>query len=222
MINNVGLNNLYTERLDLKVPTMIEQHRLWQILIDNDVNQYYFPTPNRIFVKNNLDKTSIKDLKQAREIFIKELSNWDVQRPFYEQKIQSIQAGDDTQKFTWSIFLKNTDIVIGQIICQPIDNEHNAIRDVGWYIDPVYQGMGYATEAAVAMLDYMFNIVGITEIKTSAVEINSSSWRIMEKLGFEYQGLKKSTFFKDNQLLLSKNYYCNKDLFLGRTIKKKL
>lgn len=82
--------------------------------------------------------------------------------------------------------------------------------------------MGYATEAAVAMLDYMFNIVGITGIKTSAVEINSSSWRIMEKLGFEYQGIKESNFFKDNQILLSKKYHCTKDLFLNRFNENKL
>ena len=33
------------------------------------------------------------------------------------------------------------------------------IRDVGWYIDPKYQGMGYATEVATAMIDFMFNEV---------------------------------------------------------------
>lgn len=112
-------------------------------------------------------------------------------------------------------FLKGTNTVIGQITCQPKDNEPENIRDVGWFIDPNYQGQGYATEAAVAVLDFMFNEVEITDIQTSAAEINSGSWRIMEKLGFEFVGIKKSSYFKDDEILDSKEYHGNKELFLN-------
>ena len=147
---------------------------------------------------------------------MEQLSDWERQKPFYEKKIECIQAGDDSQKYTWSIFLKGTDIVIGQITCQPKDNEFEDIRDVGWYIDPKYQGYGHATEAAIAMLSFMFNEAEITEIKTSAAEINPGSWRVMEKLGFKYIGPKQSTYFKDDEILTSKEYYGNKELFLNR------
>ncbi len=205
--------NLYTERLDLRIPTMKEQKRLWEILIIEDVNKYYFPTPDRIFNKNNLKKDDINDLKKARIIFMEQLSDWDRQEPFYEKKIESIQNQDDSQKYTWSIFLKDTEIVIGQITCQPKEDENELIRDVGWYIDPQYQGHGYATEAASKMLDYMFNEIGIEEIKTSAAKINIGSWKIMEKLGFEYIGDKKSTYFDGDEILISKEYFCNKKMF---------
>lgn len=62
----------------------------------------------------------------------------------------------------------------------------------------------------------MFNEVEITDIKTSAAEINPGSWKIMEKLGFKYVGKKKSTYFKDNEILISKEYYCNKELYINR------
>ena len=176
--------NLYTERLDLRIPTMKEQKRLWEILIIEDVNKYYFPTPDRIFNKNNLKKDDINDLKKARIIFMEQLSDWDRQEPFY-----------------------------GQITCQPKEDENELIRDVGWYIDPQYQGHGYATEAASKMLDYMFNEIGIEEIKTSAAKINIGSWKIMEKLGFEYIGDKKSTYFDGDEILISKEYFCNKKMF---------
>lgn len=52
-MNKINSKNLYTSRLKLRIPTMEEQHRLWEILIDEDINQYYFPTPDRIFEKNN-------------------------------------------------------------------------------------------------------------------------------------------------------------------------
>ncbi len=222
-MNKINSKNLYTDRLELRIPTMEEQHRLWEILINEDINQYYFPTPDRIFDKNNLSKDNIEDLKKARRIFTEQLSDWKRQEPFYEKKIESIQAQDDSQKYTWSIFLKGTNTVIGQITCQPKDNEPENIRDVGWFIDPNCQGKGYATEAAVAILDFMFNEVKITDIKTSAAEINPGSWRIMEKLGFEFVGTKKSSYFKDDEILISKEYHGTKELFLNRnnSIKKK-
>ena len=195
IMHTIDSKNLYTDRLELKIPTMDEQHRLWEIIIDNSINQYYFPTPDRIFVKNNLSKDNIEDLKKARKIFMEQLSNWESQEKFYKKKIEAIQQQDDSQKYTWSIFLKGTNKVIGQITCQPKDNEPENIRDVGWFIDPNYQGKGYATEAAIAVLDFMFNEVEITDIQTSAAEINSGSWKIMEKLGFEFIGTKKSSYF---------------------------
>ena len=215
-MNKLNSRNLYTSRLELRLPTMKEQHRLWEILLDENVNRYYFPTPDRIFIKNNLNKEDINDLKTARKLFISQLSDWKRQKPFYEKKIESIRLQEDSQKYTWSIFLKNTDTVIGQITCQPKDNEPENIRDVGWYIDPYYQKQGYATEAAIAVLDFMFNEVEIIAIKTSAAVINTSSWKIMEKLGFKYLENKKSTYFKDNEILISKEYYCNKESYLNR------
>ena len=215
-MNRIDSKKLYTDRLELRIPTIEEQHRLWEILINEDINQYYFPTSDRIFSKNNLSKEKIEDLKKARSIFIEQLSNWERQEPFYKEKIESIKAQDDSQKYTWSIYLKDTNIVIGQITCQPKDNEPENIRDVGWFIDPNYQGQGYATEAAIAVLDFMFNEVEITDIKTSAAEINPGSWKLMEKLGFEFIGTKKSTYYKDDEILVLKRYHGNKELFLNR------
>ena len=62
----------------------------------------------------------------------------------------------------------------------------------------------------------MFNEVEITDIKTSAAEINPGSWKLMEKLGFEFIGTKKSTYYKDDEILVLKRYHGNKELFLNR------
>ena len=215
-MNKIDTRSLSTDRLDLRVPTMEEQHRLWEILIDEDINQYYFPTPDRIYTKNNLSKDNVADMEQARKIFLGQLLDWERQKPFYEKKIEAIEAQDDSQKFTWSIFLKGTDTVIGQITCQPKDDEPENIRDVGWFIDPEHQGRGYATEAATAVLDFMFNEVEITDIQTSAAEINPGSWKLMEKLGFEFVGIDKSPYYKDGEVLMSKKYHGTRELFLNR------
>ena len=88
-MNRINSTDLYTERLDLRIPSMEEQFQLWQILIDENINQYYFPTPDRIFKKNNLSKTNLDDIKKARRIFIEQISDWERQKQFYEDKIES-------------------------------------------------------------------------------------------------------------------------------------
>ena len=101
------------------------------------------------------------------------------------------------------------------------DNEPDDVRDVGWYLDPAYHGHGYAKEAAIAMLDFMFNEVEISEIKTSAADCNGASWGIMEKLGFTHTGYYKSTYIQDDKIVICKSYYGNKELFNNRSAKRK-
>lgn len=217
-MKNIPIKDLETERLIIKRPTMAEQFKLWSILKEENVNRYYFPTPDRIFNKHNLDKTNIDDLKQAREIFLAQLNDWERQKPFYEKKITDIQNGENSQKFTWTIFLKGGE-PIGQITVQPKDEypDNPEIRDVGWFINPEYQGQGYGTEAALEVLRYMFMDVEIDKIETSAAIINPGSWKIMERLGFVRTGEKQSTYYDENDnILMSYCYVGDKEKFLTK------
>lgn len=222
-MKNISIRDFETDRLLLKRPTIEEQFTLWNILKDEKVNRYYFPTPDRIFIKHNLKKNNINDLKKARKIFLEQLNDWDRQKPFYEKKIESINNEENSQKFTWSIFLKNGE-PIGQITVQPCDEYPNnpEIRDVGWYINPIHHGNGYATEAANEILKFMFSEVEIEKIITSAAIINPASWKIMERLGFEKYDEKQTTYYdEEDNILNSYCYYCNKNLFLNRNKTKK-
>lgn len=217
-MKNISIRDFETDRLFIKKPTIEEQFALWNILRNENVNRYYFPTPDRIFIKNNLSKDNIEDLKRARKIFMEQLNDWDRQQPFYQRKIESINAEDNSQKYTWSIFLK-TGEPIGQITVQPSDEypDNPEVRDIGWFISPKHQGNGYATEAALKILEFMFEEVEIEQIITSAAIINQGSWGLMEKLGFERTGEKQSTYFDDEDNILECYcYVCNKELSLNR------
>lgn len=221
-MRNIPIRNFETEHLLIKQPTMNEQYELWQILKDEKVNRYYFPTPDRIFEKNNLSKDKIEDMVVARKIFMDQLNDRERQKPFYEKKIESIVSGDNSQKFTWSIFTKEG-VPIGQLTVQPNDeySSQPEIRDIGWFISPMYQGHGYATEAASVVLDFMFNEVEIDKIVTSAATINPASWRLMEKLGFIRTVEKTSTYFDDDKnILKSYCYECDNEKFNNCNINK--
>ena len=223
-MKNIHIRDLESNRLIMKKPTIEEQYKLWDILRDEKVNRYYFPTPDRIFNKYKLSKDNINDLKEARKIFLKQLNDWERQKPFYEQKIIDINNETNSQKYTWSLFLQNGE-PIGQMTVQPTNEypDNPEIRDVGWYIDPKYQRQGYCSEAAQEILRFMFEEVEIDRIITSAADINEGSWKLMEKFGFEYTGDKKSTYFDDNDnILMLKCYNCDREMFLNNNKHKKL
>ncbi len=160
-----------TKRLILRSSKMEEQKRLWEILMLPEVNKWYL--------------TSSK--KHAND---PSHWTWENQEKFYQSKVLKANYND---VFVWSIFLKHeytdsgSEEVVGQVSAQE-NGEDITIRDVGWYIDPNYQGKGYATEAAKAMIDYMFKEVEINGISSGAVKDNVASCRIFEKLGFHKIG----------------------------------
>lgn len=166
-MNKIGTKNLQTERLDLRVPTMEEQKKLWEILMIDEVRKYYLTIP-----------------KSRRE----KMLSWEIQEPFY---IEKVRHACDKDVFDWSIFLKDTNICIGKISFHQasvefVEDSNEANRGLGWYLDPKYQGNGYMKEAGNAALNYMFNEVGISKIITSTGIKNVSSWKLMESLGFVY------------------------------------
>lgn len=152
----IGSKVLETDNLVLR-PTQEEDLKvLWEILLDENVSRYYLTS------KIN--------------------SDWEKEKKWqYKKLIHAL----DKDVFQWSIVLKDEDKCIGQVSCQKIEgNGDDSIRDVGWFLDSRFHGRGFGSEAAKAMLDYMFNEVEIRKIETSAAIVNPASWKIMEKLGF--------------------------------------
>lgn len=177
---------------------MAEQKRLWEIIMIPEVNKWYL--------------TSAK--KHAKN---KNHWSWENQEKYYKSKVDN---ADNNNVFCWSIFLKSkytttkNEEVIGQITAQENGNDVT-IRDVGWFIDPNYQGNGYATEAAKAMIEYMFNEIEINKISSGAVKDNIGSCRIFEKLMFKKIGEEKHASpytFYDGILTFSK-YELSRDDF---------
>ena len=161
----IGSQIIETKRLILKPQTMLEQKRLWEILIIPEVNKYFLTIPSK---------------------FKDKLLDWNKQEEYYQL---DIAKANNPEVFKWSIFLKENEECIGRISCHERHDEDSSIinpniRGIGWLIAPEHQQKGYCTEAAEAVLDYMFMKVEIEEIQTGAAIENPASWKVMEKIGF--------------------------------------
>ena len=55
--------------------------------------------------------------------------------------------------------------------------------EVGWCLDPAYQGQGYASEATAGLLRVCFEDLGLRRVVALSFADNTASWRLMERLG---------------------------------------
>jgi len=79
--------------------------------------------------------------------------------------------------------LKSRRRLIGNIGFNAKRIEDSFQGQIGWILGKAYEGRGYATEAATALLDYLFRTVGFHRVYAMTSPDNRRSWRLMERLG---------------------------------------
>jgi RimJ/RimL family protein N-acetyltransferase len=63
------------------------------------------------------------------------------------------------------------------------DQAHDAQAQLGWVLDPVYTGHGYATEAVHELLRYCFQDLGVRRVTANCFLDNEASCSLMERVG---------------------------------------
>ena len=66
---------------------------------------------------------------------------------------------------------------------------------IGYTLDPVHQGHGYATEALAAVVDWLFRRRKVHRVAATIDPLNLASARVLERCGFEYIGTARSAAF---------------------------
>lgn len=110
------------------------------------------------------------------------------------QKIAALweQESKETDKYNWAIELDGT--VIGSINVVQSDGLWDA--GLGWQIDSPYWNQGMMTEAARAVVDFLFREVNFHRIYAAHNTRNPASGRVMEKLGMRKEGLFRQHYYK--------------------------
>lgn len=87
---------------------------------------------------------------------------------------------------SFALALRDNDEPIGMLGLAPTDLEPflpNGTVEIGWRLAVRFWGKGYVTEAAKALLTHGFQRHGLSEIVSFAVERNSRSTSVMERIG---------------------------------------
>lgn len=85
----------------------------------------------------------------------------------------------------WSIFLKkDPETLLGWVLLKP-ENGGNPDIEISWRLKREAWGEGYATEAALAVLDYAFGTLALNRVIADINPYNAASIRVADKLGMK-------------------------------------
>jgi RimJ/RimL family protein N-acetyltransferase len=84
---------------------------------------------------------------------------------------------------------------IGGISLNNIDKQ-SELAEIGYWIGKPYWRSGYGTEAAHAVLQYGFEVLGLNCIHGKHFSSNPASGRIMQKIGMKHEGCRRQHFKK--------------------------
>ncbi len=88
----------------------------------------------------------------------------------------------------WALEVAETGEFIGftGLAVQTFPAPFNPSVEVGWRLARAAWGHGYATEAALAALDYGFTVAGLDEIVSMTATTNVRSQRVMQRIGMTH------------------------------------
>jgi RimJ/RimL family protein N-acetyltransferase len=88
----------------------------------------------------------------------------------------------------FSIRLRDQPDLVGAITLESISDLHRS-GDLGYWLRPTVTGRGLMTEAGTLLLDFAYSKVGFHRIRCAAATENIKSQKVIERLGFQKEGL---------------------------------
>jgi RimJ/RimL family protein N-acetyltransferase len=121
-----------------------------------------------------------------------------------EEYIAAMINSDPDKTFAFAIVLDNK--VIGSIGVFRCENIHNRTAELGYYIGEPYWGKGIMTSAVQQACEYVFAHSDILRIFAEPFSYNIASCRVLEKAGFQFEGLLRKNAFKNGKIVDMKMY----------------
>ncbi len=100
--------------------------------------------------------------------------------------------------YRWAVIGKDAGECIGQIAYFLVDNK-NHFAEIEYCIGASHQHMGYATEAARAVIAFGFDSIGLHKVQICTKTINAASKRVIEKCGLTYEGTLRDYFYMNGE-----------------------
>jgi len=89
---------------------------------------------------------------------------------------------------------------VGNVGLVPGQDVYRKSAEIGYFIGEPYWNKGVASIAVNLLTEYGFNKLGMVRIHAGVFEYNMASMRVLEKCGFEKEGVYKKAVFKKNRI----------------------
>jgi RimJ/RimL family protein N-acetyltransferase len=145
-------------------------------------------TPRLATERLTLDPLIVADIPAVFEIAREKESIEDYQ--YVARSLDDVKAWlepsiDDEASLLWMIRRQGREIGMFEVAFEAeySDREANVCR-IGYFLDHREQNLGYATEALLAVVDWLFRCTDVERIEAGVTQHNVPSYRILEKAGF--------------------------------------
>ncbi len=98
------------------------------------------------------------------------------------------------QFFDFSLVDRASGHMIGTCGFTRFDIKNNS-AEIGYVLHPAFWNQGLATEAAMTILQYGFDVLGLHRIEARYMIQNQASRRVMEKCGMHFEGVHHGLLF---------------------------
>ena len=98
-----------------------------------------------------------------------------------------INDADEDKCERWAITLKDANLLIGNISVNGVNKKNNYCT-IGYVVLFDYWGKGYATEATIAVSDYLLKVRNYYLVEALCNENNKGSSKVLIKAGFKKDG----------------------------------
>lgn len=88
--------------------------------------------------------------------------------------------------------------VIGMMLQQDV---YRKSAEIGYWIGEPFWGKGIATKALTLATQYAFNTLELERLFANIFQGNEASKRVLEKCGFQLEGISRKAVFKNNKFL---------------------
>lgn len=159
---------LETERLILRELSEKDADFLFKYWSDHEVTRYM-----------NID--AFVDIQQARNMI-------SLLNILFKEK----------EAIRWGIYNKELDCLIGTCGYNSGLKQGTFIGEIGYELGKEYWGKGFMKEALNCMIDYGFDKLGLNRIEAYVMLENQRSAMILEKLGFQREGILRERGYYKN------------------------
>jgi ribosomal-protein-alanine N-acetyltransferase len=128
-----------------------------------------------------------------------EVAKWFFDVPYseIEQADEIIQAFISEFKegkgLTWAIALKGSKELVGT--CGYGEVVIGSCGEIGFDLAKEHWGKGLMSEALSAIIDYGFNILGLSKVEAHTYSTNSRAIRLLRKLGFQLEDVRDDSHY---------------------------
>jgi len=111
---------------------------------------------------------------------------------------QDLESDAKGNSMCWAVTLKGQDEMIGKcILFQFSQANHRA--EIGFILDRNYWRQGFMRQALEAVIDFAFTTLQLHRIEADVDPENTGSLGVLEKLGFQREGLFRDRWLLNNE-----------------------